>query len=138
MSDDNSKNAPKPQRRAYPSVVGFYALYLPMLTHTAREHGYALGVHGSMATDLDLVAIPWTEEASDTETLVRALTELMCGLIPDSEHPGWNRSMVARDGHAKPHGRVAYSIYFHEKCVGPYIDLSVMPLLKTECFQTSS
>jgi hypothetical protein len=116
-----------PQRRAYPAVVSFYAAYMPMLSERARQHGYALATHGSMATDLDLVAIPWTEDASDMETLVESLRQLMCGDFPDSEHPGWHRSMVAVDGTDKPHGRRAYAIYLDEACVGPYIDLGVMP-----------
>lgn len=29
----------------------------------AREIGYAIGVHGTLERDLDLIAAPWTEEA---------------------------------------------------------------------------
>lgn len=31
------------------------------LRDIAREHGYALSVHGSVARDIDIVAIPWVE-----------------------------------------------------------------------------
>lgn len=30
----------------------------------AKRHGWAIGVHGSLKRDIDLIAIPWTEEAS--------------------------------------------------------------------------
>jgi hypothetical protein len=39
----------------------------------AREHGYAVGLHGSMRRDCDLIAVPWTEEATDPEALIQAL-----------------------------------------------------------------
>lgn len=90
-----------------------YAAMYPMLAEKARMHGYALAVHGTVARDMDVIAIPWTEGASDPETLVEALVsktlaELVGG--PPSE---------------KPHGRKTWtlSIGFGE-C---FVDLSVMP-----------
>ena len=29
----------------------------------ARKHGWAIGVHGSLKRDIDLIAVPWTWEA---------------------------------------------------------------------------
>lgn len=31
----------------------------------ARRFGWAIGVHGSLIRDIDLIAVPWTAEASD-------------------------------------------------------------------------
>ena len=39
----------------------------------AREHGYAIAVHGSLRaeSDIDLVAAPWTKDAHGYWTLIR-------------------------------------------------------------------
>jgi|SRR6185312_8922831 len=101
---------------AYPMV---FAGFLPLLKEVARRHGYALAVHGSMARDLDLIACPWTAEATDAPTLVEALRVAFNGFIRDERHADHNPCW-------KEHGRLAWSIYFREEG-GPYIDLSVMP-----------
>ena len=96
--------------------AAFYPLYYAALKETCKEHGYALTCHGSMKRDLDLVAIPWTKEASDEETLIKALIknhELLIG---------------ASDQKDKPHGRAAYVFVFFGDERNGYIDLSVMPL----------
>ena len=56
-----------------PTRAPAYACMYHGLCDTARKHGYALAIHGTMTTDLDLVAIPWTDEAADVDTLVAAL-----------------------------------------------------------------
>ena len=99
-----------------------FASHLPHLQAVAREHGYALAVHGSMRTDLDLIAAPWTEEATDAETLIEALRSSVNGYIAQMEGEGW-----ARNPEEKPCGRRAWSIYFADAAAGPYLDVSVMP-----------
>lgn len=89
---------------------------LPRLRTIAREHGYALGLHGSVARDIDLIAAPWTDEAAEAEVLIQAF-----------------RLAIDPGGHfnpphvflpeAKPHGRLAWSIHMW----GTYFDVSVMP-----------
>lgn len=115
---------PKKQRCGWQSLTAVYATMLPHLQRIAREQGYSLAVHGSMAHDLDLIACPWTEEASDPEALIEALRAsingAMVSICPGVENPCY-----------KPHGRRAWSIYFRETEVGwgPYLDISVMPRL---------
>ena len=98
---------------------------LPRLREIAREKGYALAVHGSMERDFDLLACPWTEEASSADELAEALRDEYHGHYgvthgkPRDENP-----------ESKPHGRKAYSWYYYtfdETSLGPYVDLSVMP-----------
>ncbi len=91
-----------------------HALYFRMigrLRDRARELGYALGVHGSLARDLDLIACPWTETASSPEDLAEALRAKVGGVLGSK-------------GHERPHGRRIFVIHLGG---GPYIDLSVMP-----------
>ena len=99
-----------------PTLAPTYACLYPGLAEIAREHGYALAIHGSLQSDLDLMAIPWTEEACDAETLVAAVMRVAGAYLPQGrEH---------RDPTHKPHGRLAWSLHLE---AGAYIDLSVMP-----------
>ena len=102
-----------------PAYTLVYASCLPQLKEVAREHGYALAVHGSMKRDLDLVAIPWVENASSAVELAEAIRDAVNGQF---------REVVgARSPEWKPHGRLAWSIYMRPEGGSPYIDLSVMP-----------
>lgn len=39
----------------------------------ARQHGYAVGLHGSMKRDVDLIAVPWVDTASAPLDLINAI-----------------------------------------------------------------
>ena len=114
-------------RRLRSTAYGLaYAASLPRLQEVAREHGYALAAHGSMATDFDLIAAPWTKDATDAETLIEALRESVNGVIRDE-------SRWLHNPETKPHGRLAWSIYPRPADphaafdFEPYLDVSVMP-----------
>lgn len=121
---ENRVGFTKPQRLRSTAYALTYAAALPQLQAVAREHGYALAVHGSMATDLDLIAAPWTEEATDAETLIEALRAAIGGAIRDETEFYHNPAR-------RPHGRLAWSIYPDAESAqhsdGPYLDVSVMP-----------
>lgn len=92
----------------------------------AKEHGYALAVHGTLKRDVDLIAAPWIEAASSPRKLAVAIARAV-------GEDGCAESI--RDGHTKPsrraHGRRAYAIHVYRnseaKDHGWYLDLSVMP-----------
>ena len=100
-----------------------FAYLYDALVPVAREHGYALALHGSMTRDLDLIAVPWTEEASSANALIAAINEVADGyVIP------YAMGNEVREGSVpepKPHGRLAWAIHMKGQ---PYIDISVMPL----------
>lgn len=123
-------------KRAAPGVVAeLYARHIGPMRERAREFGYALAVHGSLARDIDIVAVPWSEGAASAEELVRALHDLTGA--------GWTQSadsneiiarahpdgMPAAGGTRRPHGRRVWSLYLTLEGPTPevYIDLSVMP-----------
>ena len=109
------------QRNRQPSRALVYAAVLPSLQAIARSHGYALAVHGSMATDLDLVAVPWVLDASGPQTLVDEIREFLAGVYDVESETG----PIERH-----HGRLAWSIVIGPDYCGfggPYIDISVMP-----------
>lgn len=96
-----------------PTYAPVYAAALyPGLAEVAKRYGYALAVHGSVQRDFDLIAIPWTPEATDPQVVVTAI----CGefAITQLGNPT-----------VKEHGRLAFtvSIGFGE-C---FLDLSFMP-----------
>ena len=107
-----------------------FALLLPGLMKAGREVGYAIAVHGSMARDLDMVAVPWTEEAVSAERLILHLLAAVDGRLRNSARKRegseeWDR-VHASEPTSKPHGRLAWSIHVGQD--GLYLDVSVMPL----------
>jgi hypothetical protein len=116
------------------SKVPMFAWMVPHLTKVARECGYALALHGSMVRDLDLIAVPWVDDAKSPEELAEALRAAVDGKIDTLAHVGWDgpdsedpHKSIRENPTQKPHGRRAWSIYFSGRAF--YIDLSVMPLL---------
>jgi hypothetical protein len=98
-------------------------LAIEPMRNIAREYGHALAVHGSLARDIDLIAVPWTEQAGDPLQMLRDLKGAVMGIfgrarLDPKEDDAWTE---------KPHGRLARSI--HVYCEGHffYFDISVMP-----------
>lgn len=91
------------------------ALY-PDLATIAREHGYALAVHGSLARDFDLIAVPWVDNPSEPATVLDDITSKFA-----------IRLITPKDkGNDKPHGRQAFTISIgHGDCA---LDISFMPV----------
>ena len=99
-----------------PTLAPAFASYYPILCEVAREHGYCLALHGTMARDLDLLAVPWTDEAVPAEELVEALWGRICWIS--------TKDKVVTGPEDKPHGRRAWCL---PMMGGAYMDLSVMP-----------
>ena len=95
----------------------YCALY-PKLAEIARMNGYALAIHGTLGRDMDLICIPWIEEARCPEIVVNDFIS------------SFSLKKVGGPPSLKEHGRLVYtlSIGFGE-C---FIDLSFMPTTKKE------
>lgn len=94
--------------------------YLPAVREVAQGLGYAVAVHGSLERDVDLVAVPWVEDAKSAEVLVEAVMRTLteeglgtCGIDGDG--------MRGRTG---PHGRLTFALSPFK--LATYIDLSVI------------
>ena len=114
MPDTIEKPGPRP--------AAAYAAIYPILAEAVRPLGYALAMHGSLNRDMDLVAIPWTEDAAEPELVAEKITAKIDGFT------GWDTN----PGKPKPHGRRSWLIWFNgTKDVplggGACIDLSIMP-----------
>lgn len=102
-----------------------YETALTVARIKARECGYAIGLHGSQVRDLDLIAVPWTDQATSAAFVSRHIAhgifeqfemqESADRLLEDQQFPYWC---------SKPHGRRAYTIQL-PGCL--WIDLSVIP-----------
>lgn len=110
----------------------YYVNLFPEIREVARQHGYAVAVHGSMTRDFDLVAFPWAEQVSPPAVLVEAVRERLGGtIVPigtlggkwDPEKQEYVEAIVSNP-EIKPHGRLAWTINLGGR---PYIDLSVWP-----------
>lgn len=128
-----------------PNPAPMFACLYPGLCAVARAHGYALALHGSLVTDMDLIAVPWTEQAVPAEDLMTALMAHLGALdyrgLLERDCGSWAKpeqidDMIAgerrRNGDPrgpldcalKPHGRKAWNLYSQASVK---IDLSVMP-----------
>ena len=108
-------------------AAAYCALY-PLLEQIARDYGYALAVHGSLHRDMDLIAVPWIEEASDSLTLIKAFKDAINAVTiheeTDKLYPDCKPTQ-------KSHGRASYSLHVtNSGMYGGYLDIAVMPLKK--------
>lgn len=99
-------------------ITAWYASVYAQMERIAWRHGYALALHGSMSRDLDVVAIPWTADAADSERLLMAFIRA----VYKGQDKAWRHKRVAEK---KPHGRLAYVL--HLGASGDYMDVSIMP-----------
>lgn len=102
----------KTAKELKPNYAPVYAAALyPGLAKIFHTHGYALAVHGSLARDFDLIAVPWAGKVSEpTKVIEEMLATFHTKQIGEPEE--------------KNHGRIAYTISVgHGECA---IDLSFL------------
>lgn len=104
-----------------PSFAPVYCAMYPALVKIAKDHGYALCVHGSLQRDFDLVAVPWVDPGlvAEPEVLIESMRAALGGSL-EPNAASWTRP---GDHGNKPHGRRCWSIYLGRD----YLDISVMP-----------
>jgi hypothetical protein len=101
-----------------------YAFIYEELKVIAQSYGYNLVLHGSMARDLDLIAIPWVAELGDVNAMVIEFAEHIGGHIMDQTH---------EQKYCFPHGRYSYVININRGRDDElndqqyYLDLSIIP-----------
>lgn len=98
------------------SKATFYCVLYPSFRKAAIECGYSLAIHGSMARDMDLIAVAWTEDAKPIEDLVKAINDAIGGTVWEQHNLTSRKEM--------PHGRICYTL----SIMGDwFIDLSIIP-----------
>ncbi|HEY1956672.1 MAG TPA: hypothetical protein VGH28_13725 [Polyangiaceae bacterium] len=112
---------PRPSEDHMRRVREMHAFLTPALREVARQHGYALAVHGSLERDIDLIAVPWRDHPTSAEALIDGLFAVIKAVV----HATWSGGRDEKPpAEQKPHGRLAWSIVCGG---GPYFDISVMP-----------
>lgn len=104
-----------------PRTKECYRALIVALRHVAKRCGYALAVHGSLRSDIDLLAVPWRDSAVSAAYLAEEIRKTAEQII------GTARSRTGDEQPTKkPCGRLAWSFYLQpEGLEGPYIDLSI-------------
>ena len=104
------------QRHGHKWMPIMYVHFFGILKEIAEQHGYALAAHGSFVRDMDLIAVPWVDNAKCPLVMLAAMAKALgrgqndCGESHDSKEE-------------KPHGRIAYTI---PTGGGGWIDISIM------------
>lgn len=93
----------------------FYASMYEDIRKTAMDLGWAVALHGSLKSDMDIMAMPWVENSTSFETLVRSIVKL----FEDNELA--NEYTINYT--CKPHGRIVATIPIWKNF---YIDISTM------------
>lgn len=107
---------------AYGIIDPDYARVFTIARCIAWAEGYAVLMHGSFTRDLDLLAVPWTDRASEPEHLVRRVAAAIDEVGVLVKSPG-----AASQAAQKPHGRMTWTLTFKAFGDPRFIDLSVMP-----------
>ena len=94
----------------------FYASMWEDLRNAALDVGWALGLHGSLASDMDIMAMPWTEDAKPPEDMIKALESCFTSMdgklwVPTEKYD------------EKPNNRIVYTIHIFGDF---YLDVNII------------
>ncbi len=116
-----------------------YALIFHELKEMAKNYGYNLVLHGSLNRDMDLIAIPWTDEPKNEQEMIKDFQVYLTG-----------KTMITADGNVHytilPGNRHSYAIDLNrgstkgewtrysepEDDEQYYLDISVVQLARRE------
>ncbi len=90
----------------------FYAAIYSDLKTAALAHGWALGLHGSLNSDMDIMAMPWVEDASPLNVMIDSLRE--CFTEPME---------IIVDTNTKPNNRIVITLNIWADF---YLDINVI------------
>jgi len=93
----------------------FYACMWEDFRKSALDCGWALGLHGSLNSDMDIMAMPWIEEAKPIEEMIESLE--LCLTKPDEQIFKTTKSID------KPNNRVVYTIHIFADF---YLDINII------------
>lgn len=97
----------------------FYAVVLESLRKISAECGYALAVHGTCASDLDLIAVRWAENYESP-------TYLMEQFVEELSHYTFGDNLDTID-FTTPERRYKNQIHYTIPIIGDwYVDLTVI------------
>lgn len=95
--------------------AAFYACMWYDIRQCAMDVGWAVALHGSLTSDMDIMAMPWVEEADTFERLIDRISKLF------SENDLSRQYVITYE--EKPHQRVVATIPIFSDF---YLDISTM------------
>lgn len=93
----------------------FYAVLWNSFRQAALDLGWTLALHGSLVSDIDIVAVKWTSDAKSKEELVKALSDRIGETIWKDHH---FKAPVRKEHH-----RLCYTLSMFSDF---HIDLSII------------
>jgi len=96
----------------------FYACMWDDFRQAALNNGWALGLHGSLASDMDIMAMPWIENCSGIDEMIKSLED--CLTIPDAA-----AHFKTKRSDDKPNGRVVYTVHIFSDF---YLDINIIDI----------
>lgn len=103
-----------------------YARVFTQARCVAWQYGYTCVMHGSFTRDLDLLLVPWTEQAKGNDEQLLKLIASSCDLRFSDGVDEIYKAKV--DFTTKPHGRKSCSLHFKGFGDRRWVDISVMPV----------
>ena len=97
----------------------FYAAMYEDIRYVAIHCGWAIALHGSLSSDMDIIAIPWVDSATSFEHLIEKTSGLFDGNIMAENY------LITYN--EKPHGRTVATIPIWEDF---YLDISTVDIRK--------
>lgn len=87
------------------------------MSDVAKRFGYSVTLHGTCVRDIDLVAVPWTDDAIPADSLAIRIAGAM-------------QLVVIGEPTEKPHGRIAHAMFDPDEPT-QQIDLSIIRPINT-------
>lgn len=107
-----------------------YARIFTQARIVAWQYGYACVSHGSYTRDLDLLLVPWTDQAEPNhDQLVKLIAEAGGLRFRDGKDEVYES---VPDWSDKPHGRRAVSLFFRGFSDRRWVDISIFPTATKE------
>lgn len=103
-----------------------YARVFTQARCIAWQYGYTCVMHGSFTRDLDLLMVPWTEQAKDNREQMLKLIAMACELRFSDGKEDVIQSKA--DFTQQPHGRTSCSLHFPSFGDRRWIDVSFFPV----------
>lgn len=95
--------------------AAFYASIWNDIRQCAMDCGWALALHGSLVSDMDIMAMPWVDDSTSFRVLIDKISKLFSGnMMAETYFITYNK---------KPHNRIVATIPIIEDF---YLDISTI------------
>lgn len=99
--------------------AAFYACMWDDFRQAAMDCGWALGLHGSLNSDMDIMAMPWIENAMTADEMISHMISSCFGESVWAKEPHFKKGQPGD----KPNGRIVYTIPIFADF---YLDINVI------------